>query len=99
LFDQLVQDKTLARASTTAKNGHGVDGGKQGIERAALFIIQFWIHRTRIRNQRPGIPNAFFCGLNDFPLPQQNFAQCHFARTFGVADVTPLLRELLELRN
>ena len=84
LFDQLLQDKAFARASAATKHGDGVDGGEQGIKCPALLIVQFWIRRTRIRNQRPGITNAVFCGLNDFPFAQQNFAQRHFARTFGI---------------
>ena len=68
MFDQFVQDKTFARASAATEHGHGVDGGKQGVKRPALLIVQLWIHRTRIRNQRPGITHAFFCRLGSFDL-------------------------------
>ena len=58
----------------------------------ALFIIQFWIRRMRIRHQRETIADALFRGLDNFPFAQQNFAQRHFTWTRFVPDIIRVCR-------
>ena len=99
LFDQLAQHKTFARAGTTAKDRDAINAGNQRVEGIALFLIQFWIERRWLPDQRITAANPLFDGLDNFHFTFELLSRGDFAGMFVKPQIAALLRDGLNVRQ